>query len=59
MWILKRKKKISWHFGLIPVSKEESERIREQINDGIPANIFVIRGNKIYCGGENAGGVSR
>lgn len=56
---MKRKKKISWHFGLIPVSKEESERIREQINDGIPANIFVIRGNKIYCGGENAGGVSR
>lgn len=49
---MKKKKKVPWHFDLIPVDKEESDRIREQIKNGIPSNMFVIRGNKIYCGGD-------
>ena len=51
----KKDKKGSWHFDFIPVSKEEAEKIEGQIKDGIPANMFVIRGGKIYCGGDNAG----
>ena len=47
-----KKKKVPWHFDLIPVGKEESDRIREQIKNGIPSHMFVIRGNKIYCGGD-------
>ena len=46
---MKKKKKVPWHFDL---GKEESDRIREQIKNGIPSNMFVIRGNKIYCGGD-------
>lgn len=49
---MKKKKKVPGHFDLIPVGKEESDRIREQIKNGIPSNMFVIRGNKIYCGGD-------
>lgn len=49
---MKKKKKVPWHFDFIPVGKEESDRIREQIKNGIPSNMFVIRGNKIYCGGD-------
>lgn len=48
-------KNVPWHFDFIPVSKEEAEKIEGQIKDGIPANMFVIKGSKIYCGGDNAG----
>ena len=47
-----KNKKDFWHFDFIPVSKEESERIKNRMKDGIPVNMFVIRGNKIYCGGD-------
>ncbi len=45
-----------WHFDFIPVTKEESDRIREQIKDGIPPNMLVISagclGERIECGEE-------
>lgn len=53
---MKKNKSVPWHFDFTPVSKKESERITRQIKDGIPSNMFVIRGNKIYCGGKDTGG---
>lgn len=42
----------NWHFDLSSVGRKESDKIREQIKDGIPSNMFVIRGNRIICGGD-------
>lgn len=42
----------SWHFDSIPVSKEESDKIREQMKNGIPSNMFVICGDRVFCGGD-------
>ena len=53
---MKKNKSFPGYFDFIPVSKEESERIRGQIKDGIPPDMFVIRGGKICCGG--AGGLN-
>lgn len=41
-----------WHFDFIPVTKEESDKIREQMKDGIPPNMLVIRADRIFCGGD-------
>lgn len=52
MICLMKKEKDFWHFDFIPVSKEESERIKSQMENGIPENMFVIRGGRIICGGD-------
>lgn len=49
---MKKKKKALGHFDFIPVSQEESERIKSQMENGIPENMFVIRGDRIICGGD-------
>ncbi len=41
-----------WHFDYIPVIKEEFDKIREQMEDGIPPNMSVIRADRIFCGGD-------
>ena len=41
-----------WHIDFIPVTKDESDKISEQMKDGIPPNMFVIRGDRIVCGGD-------
>ena len=43
-----------WHFDFISVTKEESDGIRKHIKDGIPSNMFVIRGDRVFCGGDEA-----
>ncbi len=40
-------------FKLIPVGKEESEKIKEQLKDGIPPNMFVIKGDRILTREDN------
>lgn len=47
---MKKNKSVPVYFDFIPVSKEESERIRGKIKDAIPPDMFVIRGGKICCG---------
>ena len=46
----------SWHFDFIPITKEESEKLRKQMKDGIPSNMFVIRGDRLFCGGDKGVG---